>query len=145
MLGNLAEIARGVKLPNPQTSLLDAGFKVRDGCYFLASLMPAATDDLGAQFPDKTSQECFINSIHTYDHCESGELSVALAFIAALLKEWSRTDFKKTLRVVLSYRPDDTVVKWHVVRDGENWLSEDLDDFEESILEISSTEPWPWS
>ena len=109
---------------------------------FLASLAKLDTNITATDFPDKTGHECFVNSIHVEDYVDSNYLSYACSFVNECFDIWRLEGRKDHLNAIISMDEFSTVVKLHVVRDGESWLSENLDEYSEAILLVDSSESW---
>lgn len=129
-------------LPSPNPSAMAGGFRREGECIVLVGTAPASTNVSRDNFPDCTGYEVFLNRIHAYDFCDSGSLIDALGFVSALFTEWVRFSDPRALRAIVSYRSEDAVICWHVVREGEVWSNHDCTDSEEAILEIDSTDQW---
>lgn len=83
-----------------------------------------------------------MNRIHALDYCETGSVADALGFVLELFRLWRTVFHGHTLRAILSCKGEDTVVRWHLLRNGEAWLAGDLEEYDEAVLEIDSTDPW---
>jgi hypothetical protein len=126
-------------LPSELGAVAAKGFIETDGCYFLEELFQNGASVSQRDFPDQTGYECFINSVHVDDYVEGCYLAVALHFAETLLTVWRQRGLPKTLNVIVSSDEMGAVVKCHVVRDGQSWLAEDLNKYEEAIMKVDST------
>jgi len=117
--------------------MVSAGFFVRDDCLLLNYF---STKNRGSikQFTDKTGFECAFNSFHISDYVESGYLENGLKFLWLLLAQPCNESTGKKIRIILSDSEDDVVFKLHVLRAGEDWISNDLEYYTEAILVIDS-------
>lgn len=131
------------RLPPPDASAMAGGFRREGDCVVLVGTAPISTNVSRENFPDCTGYEVFLNRIHAYDFCDSGNLIDALGFVLALFAEWQRFDDPRTLRAIVSYITEDAVICWHVVREGESWSGNDFSHFVEGVLEIDSIDEWP--
>lgn len=129
-------------LPAPLAEAFADGFRQDGGCYVLVGTAPIKTNARRSDFQDDTGFECFMNHIHALDYCETGGVADALGFIAELFRLWRAVYGEQTLRAILSCRGEDAVLRWHLLRDGEAWLADDLEKYDEAVLEIDSTDPW---
>jgi hypothetical protein len=129
----------GKVLPSELAQLLTLGFYEREGCIFLASLATGSTNVSVSNFPDKTGYECFIYSVHVDDFVKSNYLDYACLFVEALLSAWRESVESDTAMAIISSDEFGAVVKLHVARSGESWVSEDLESYEDAILVADSS------
>lgn len=122
--------------------LLASGFFIDDGCAFLAALQTRGGNSRLDSFPDRTGYECFINSIHIDDYVASDFVLQACLFVEALFESWRGVEGTgcRKLQAIISCDEFGAVVKFCLVRDGESWLSDDLEKYEEGILVADSLE-----
>jgi hypothetical protein len=142
MAGQLRPVRPSTSLPAPSAGAFEEGFRQEGGCFVLIGTAPTKTNVRRTDFQDDTGFECFMNRIHAFDYCETGSVADALGFVLELFRLWRAVFHGRTLRAILSCRGEDTVVRWHLLRDGEAWLDGDLEKYEEAVLEIDSTDPW---
>jgi len=121
-------------------AIAKAGFDTSEGCYFLTALLDTVAHMNKASFHDRTGYECFANSVHIEDYVEKGALSQALQFVAAVFSEWTSKGLPIKLVAIISADEPSVVVKFHVKRAFEEWLSEDVEDYGDSIVSIESSE-----
>jgi hypothetical protein len=120
--------------------IIDAGFTVVDGCFLLTALADVTTNATEDSFPDKTGYECFINHIHIEDHVTENFFAESVVFTSALLRKWNDTNCEGHLVVIAALGIDEGTIRCHLKRSNESWLANDLDRFEQAILEISSND-----
>lgn len=123
-------------LPNRLSAILVAGLTERNGCVFLAGLLEGCTSASQQDFPDKTGYECFVNHIHIDDFAASDKVRVAVAFltrVAAMLKAQYRDD---GFRGLIGMDGTDVTVRFHRARANEEWLSNDLEGYEDCVCEF---------
>lgn len=139
---NLSVIELGErKLAPALQAIVERGIDFDDGVCILRALKPGGSRVDRGDFPDKTGYECFVNSIHLADYIKDEFLEEALAFVANIFQVWGNFDRSPILNaIVITSDADDAVVKFHIVRSGERWLSSNLDAYEEGVLEIRSNE-----
>lgn len=125
--GELADIAR-------------SGFVVRDGCVFLRSLESFQMHISLKSFPGRTGYECFVNSIHTDDYVNANFLACALSYLSLVFEAWNKSGLPGVLQGTISGDEFDATVKFHLLRPGETWLSDDLEGYEEAVLTVESTD-----
>lgn len=121
-------------------AIVNRGFDVREGCYFLAALLPAAKNVTRDSFPDRTGYECFVNSIHVEDYDSKAPLCQAIRFVICAFSAWRASVPNLTLMSVVSADEFSVVVKFHVKRPAEQWLSENIEGYEDPILSVESSE-----
>lgn len=126
------------KLPPQLSNLIEQGFYENEGCIFIKSLFEKKTNANSANFPDKTGYECFINSIHVDDYAPSDHLAIACFFVDCIFREWRFRAQRKSLRAIIFCDEISTSIKLHLIRDGESWISSDLEGYEDAILALDS-------
>ncbi|ALQ09848.1 hypothetical protein D172_017010 [Pseudoalteromonas sp. Bsw20308] len=134
-----------IRLGNKQlsTKLLAislSGFVSKDECFFLKDCVEINTNITSQDFSDKTGYECFINSINVDDYVKNSFLEQGILFVREVFNLFRQLDVNKTLNCIMSLDEFGLKVKFHTIRTGESWLSDDLEEFEESILIIDSDE-----
>ena len=134
-------IRRGALAEN-LLELLASGVVIDDGCVFLAALKARGGNSRLDSFPDRTGYECFINSIHIDDYVASDFVLQACLFVEALFESWRGVEVTgcRKLQAIISCDEFEAVIKFCLVRDGESWLSDDLEKYEEGILAADSLE-----
>lgn len=129
-------------LQPPLASLLAAGIVEQDSCLLLAALVNINTNATKHSFPDLTGYECFLNHLHVSDYVDSGEVLIqGLKFGFQLAKQLR--PFSSSSTVILSADPasEDVVIRFHKNRPGEQWLSDDLDQYSEEALMVLTIPP----
>jgi hypothetical protein len=130
----------GKPLDSSLVSLLEDGFIVQDGCVFLSAFFSSETSVTKNSFPDNTGFECFVNSFHIDDYVEDNYLENTMLFIEKLFLVWRLLDYKMDINVIVSLNDFGAVVRFHVIRECENWISSDLEEYEEGILIANSSD-----
>ncbi|MCP3657429.1 MAG: hypothetical protein GY734_14675 [Herbaspirillum sp.] len=123
-------------------SIVDRGFDVREGCYFLGALLPTATNVTKSSFQDCTGYECFVNSLHIEDYDDNNLLSQAIQLASDIFAAWRADMPDLPLISIVSVDETSVVVKFHVKRPTEQWLSENLDGYEDPIMLMESSKDW---
>lgn len=131
----------GKNLPPELLDLLAVGFIEVEGCFFLQSLKKLSLSVSAADFSDKTGFECFVNSIHIDDYVVSEYLSYAFLFVDACFDLWRSFNSGGQLFALISSDEFGVVVKLHLLREGESWLSDDLEKYEDALLCTNSSLP----
>jgi hypothetical protein len=112
-------------------NVLSAGFVEEKDCVLLASQARSCALDRAAT-QDETGYECFINHVHV----ES--LGEALEF-ARRLKNALAASFAGNFVVIVSCDDRTATVRFHRLRAGQTWLSDNLEEYrEEGIAVIDS-------
>jgi hypothetical protein len=83
--------------------------------------------------------------VHIDDYVEDQWLSTALFFAAQLLESWSGNSQGEKLQVIVSSDEFGAVVKAHMLRKGESWISDDIDGYRGPILTATSDESDLWA
>ncbi|MEK6314840.1 MAG: hypothetical protein V4807_10520 [Burkholderia gladioli] len=124
------------------SSLMDVvngGFVLRDGCYFLSLLLKGANVSR-ENFPDRTGYECFVNSLHIEDYDPVLPLAQAIIFIKEIFSIWNVMNEVDLLAAIVMVDEFSVVTKFHVNRVGEQWLSSNIDDYDDPVFFILSSE-----
>lgn len=121
-------------------AIATSGFVTRDGCYLISSLLNLAKSAERDNFHDCTGYECFVNSVHVEDYTSNAPLPQALQFVDQVFICWRATNKDSELAAIISVDEYSVVVKFHVSREGEHWLSENTDGYEDPVLLIFSTD-----
>ncbi|MBW8309100.1 MAG: hypothetical protein K0M45_05620 [Candidatus Paracaedibacteraceae bacterium] len=134
-------------LSNSFFSLLEKGFIYKDGCLLLLENFHKAKV-LNGDFVDRTGYECFVNKIHVEDYIPiSNTIPIeqiylcGLFFLSKTVEKINLLSFKGLYRFILSIDQDEEdstlnsyVFRFHTLRQGEEYLEENLDLYESSIL-----------
>ncbi|WP_080630898.1 hypothetical protein [Burkholderia gladioli] len=124
------------------SSLMDVvngGFVLRDGCYFLSLLLKGVNASM-ENFPDRTGYECFVNSLHIEDYDPVSPLAQAIIFIKEIFSIWNVVNEVDLLAAIVMVDEFSVVTKFHVDRVGEQWLSSNIDDYDDPVFFILSSE-----
>jgi hypothetical protein len=132
----VAESAR--PLASGLAELLRGELVEENDCWFLASLREGARTASLATFPDRTGFECFVNHIHIGDVLETSDVTECLRQglrwadgLKGKLQEHGR------FNVIVSCDDTDCSVRFHWIRPGERWMTDDLESYRaESVLVI---------
>lgn len=128
--------------------LLEPGIPSLDGCWLLASQLPAGASRARDQFPDRTGYEAFVNHIHVADALgRAGERSPGFALGQALalgLELEALLAAHGSFQIVVAAdmdSPADCNVRFYKLRSGEIWIEDDLEGYtHEGILVIETPE-----
>lgn len=138
-----SEITRNLSskypLPDALSKVLHSSFQQQDGCFFLSALLPGATTLSTEDFPDRTGYECFVNKLHIEDYAERDGIEIGLTFADHVIRRFQDKHPEECLRAILSVGGGNCVVRFHVIRPGEEWLAPNLEEYsEEGILVLQS-------
>jgi hypothetical protein len=120
--------------------LLASGFTVIDQCVFLSSLVKLNKNAKIDDFPDRTGFECYVNSVHVDDFVQSNDLEQSILFISEVFAAWNNTMHNGVIRAIISNNEFGTVVKLHLIRENESWLSANIEEYDEAIFVVDSTD-----
>lgn len=115
------------------------GFEARDGCYVLRALSKHANAPR-ARFTDCTGYECFVNSLHVEDYSAEMPFEQALLFGREVLQKWRLEQPSSCLVAILMADDLSVVAKFHVKRQGEQWLSDDIERYEDPVMSLDSND-----
>jgi len=91
-------------------------------------------------FQDCTGYECFYNSIHVEDYDDKMPLLQAMLFVKEVFAVWNMSKPGARMNAIIRADACSVVVKFHVDRPEEKWLSDDIEGYESAILSIDSAE-----
>jgi hypothetical protein len=134
----LLEAERRIDLPAKLSDLLSAGVVDRDGCVFFAQLAKRASSASGSDFPDLTGYECFVNHVHIDDYVEDAdERTLALVGVAFARRVCELLSARSgDFNVIVGTDELSCSVRFHQVRAGEAWLSNDLESYKEEAIAV---------
>jgi hypothetical protein len=88
-----------------------------------------------ADLPDKTGFECFINHVHLRFDGTRQTLIPCLEHAEALQKALLPFTGDRQFRVIVALADDDDcTVHFHQIRQGENWISQDLEGYKSEAM-----------
>ncbi|NOH51171.1 hypothetical protein F0262_24485 [Vibrio rotiferianus] len=118
----------------------ESGFGEKYGCVFLKACMNIETNVSVDDFPDKTGYECFMNSINIDDYVEADYLIHGILLTRKVFSHWNKEKREQDLLAILSLDEFGLNIKFHLQRSGEQLLSDELNDYEESIMVVDSSD-----
>jgi hypothetical protein len=110
------------------------------GCFLLSSAANLQTNATVDRTQDQTGYECFVNHIHIDDHVPEDAARQAICFAAAVLDKWHEQSFEGVFNSIVTVDGDEATVRFHFRRPKEFWLAQGVDEYEEAVLEISSSD-----
>ncbi len=132
--------ADSIKRNNEMYEIAKSGFETIGGCYFLKKLLPYGANVSQRDFIDKTGYECFINSVNVDDYVGNSYLEHGLELVRNALSAWREFNNQEVFVAIISYDDIGAKVRFHLDRMNENWLSDDLESYDEAILIVDSSE-----
>lgn len=119
--------------------IAEAGFEVRDGCFLLRAFAGLSRGSR-ANFSDATGNECFANALHIDDYEDTAPLVQALLFVERVFSVWNATQPALRLAAVVGADEFSIVVRFHVRREGEQWLLDDVEGYDDPVFSVHSEE-----
>jgi hypothetical protein len=132
-----AGIATSIAVVPPDLArLVDEGFDTIEDCVVFHRLAKRMTNTKSSDSPDRTGRECFVNHVHVDDHTPSTsalELA-AIGFAFAKRLQEALPSLGGHFIIIVSSDAESCSVRFHKARDGESWLSDDLDAYGDEAL-----------
>ncbi len=126
----MRKLLNGIKFPKRLVSrlkkILDAGFVQKGGCLLLAS---EPKRSFGGESLNPIGYECLVNHIHVAD------FSQAWLYANSLVKAISLAGVGEC-KVIVSFDGKDATIRFHKVRRGQSWLTEDLEGYQEEAIAV---------
>lgn len=153
LLGNEQVRAMAARpLPPKLQALVYEGFEAPDGLWGFRAMAPRRGSISVEMLHDATGYECFVNKLHLDDFLGEEDVLAPvheqLGCGLRLVKELHRR-LPREERFLILLGCDEThcTVRFHKVRPGESWLTEELECYlDDAILELSNHDdlsPWP--
>ncbi|UEB52301.1 MULTISPECIES: hypothetical protein [Burkholderia] len=139
MKGALSEVRLDGPLNPSLKSIADSGFDLLEECYFLRGLL-GATNVTRGSFTDCTGYECFVNSLHVEDYDSVAPLTQAVLLVKEVFMVWNAMQRTSRITAIISADEFSVVTKFHVQRPGEQWLSDNIDGYDDPVMSIDSDE-----
>jgi hypothetical protein len=127
--------------------LVEPGFMMVDDIVLLKMQEKFAKSVKLDNFPDPTGYECFVNHVHIEDYLSDSELDSnallkqGIALANKIVEELSSLFPGKPFKVIVGANESGCSVRFHLVRSGENWLSDDLDKYGQEAILVLETSP----
>jgi len=126
--------------------LLDSGFTRVDRCVFLKAQEKLRGNGKLEDFPDRTGYECFVNHIHVEDYLDQSDnvsqlvrLGQGVAFAYQMKEGLSSFSANENFRLIVSSDELSCSVRFHVIRNAEEWLSSDINSYEHEAILVLDT------
>ena len=140
MQSQLAKLSAGTHKNKKQHQISTGGFFEHAGCFFLKEFYQSHFDQYTiSQFHDKTGFEAFVNSIHVRDYHDNAFLEYSLNYIRDIFEEFEASIPNRILKASLSLSEDNSVIKFYVSREGQEYLSNDLEGYDSALMEATKS------
>jgi hypothetical protein len=138
---SLGRDAPASTMPEALQTVLSQGIARENDCFLFAANRDGARSAPESRFQDMTGYECFVNLVHVARHGEDDKesLAAALDFAAGtrrLLE--SLPEPRPEFRVILTVDTDSCSIRFHARRNGESWLADDLEKYEEAVAVLDA-------
>lgn len=133
----LSETRLSGSLVDSLKDIADNGFEFLEGCYILSGLL-GATNATRLDFTDCTGYECFVNSLHIEDYDAALPFAQAILFVMRVFSVWNSGQRDTHMTAIVSADEFSVVTKFHAKRYGEQWLSDDIESYEDPVMSINS-------
>ena len=108
-----------------------------NGCIVLKALQNRCPGLKLSDFPDKTGYECFVNHLHITEYIGADNMGIAIGVFYAIAKLAVNDKVSMPLAGIIGFDDTDMTIRFHVVRDRESWLCDDLEEYRyEGIAEV---------
>jgi hypothetical protein len=119
-------------LPDRLQEILASGVIEIGPCVFLKALAEgahASADD----FPDVTGYECFVNHVHIEDYARTNMTAIGVTLLCEISLVLRQRFPERSFRGIIADDENSCTVRFHTVRLGEQWLLDDLDEYEGGV------------
>jgi hypothetical protein len=147
-LENLHDFMHSLALDDTLCRLLTSPLLEVDGCFFLEEFWIKSPHASSSSFPDQTGLECFINHLHIEDYIDSrdalnrlSDLYLAHGFLFAthLKEKLAASRPERCFRIIIAAADGTCTVRFHALREGERWLSDNLEGYREEAVGFIDT------
>jgi hypothetical protein len=140
-------ITSSANLSSELLELVEPGFMVVDDTVLLKTQEKFAKSVKLDNFPDLTGYECFVNHVHIEDYLSDAELGSnallkqGIALANKIVEELSSLFPGRLFKAIVGANESGCSVRFHLIRSGENWLSDDLDKYGQEAILVLETSP----
>ena len=119
-----------------QQDLLLARLIVLDRCYVLDYMYESCRHVRPEAFPDEVGFECFVNHVHIDDYVQERQIQTARAVAEIVNGKFDEAHIVGlTVRHIIARNDTSCTYRFHVVRPGQSWVSQDLEAYaSEAVL-----------
>jgi hypothetical protein len=121
-------------LPGNLDELLMGGFIAHEQCVFFRKLFESKGNATREVFPDDISYECHVNHFHFEGESERELACIGREFCRRARSEWKNSGLSGELQLIISIQERECTLRFHRVRNGLQWLDDDLNLYKEAIL-----------
>lgn len=125
-------------MPPGLFEICSGGFREATEGIVLDALSQRTAHVRADDFLDRTGFECFVNSIHIDDYVGTNYMATAFLLVDACLARWREQRLPGTMRALVSCNEFGAIAKFHLARETESLLAEDLEGYEDPILVVDS-------
>lgn len=144
--GKMETLLRSIRtlpgtLPAKLAKIGNGRLMFADGCIFAQVLYQHRGNATLEAFPDETGYECFVNHIHLDDYADDivEQLRLALTLMRRIKINWRGSKYSKLpAEFIVSANETCCVLRFHVLRAGQNYLDADLDKYKSDAVLVSS-------
>ena len=122
--------------------LVEPGFVRLNDSILLQALTQGARAVSLTDFPDETGYESFVNHIHVEDYIPhekqsaSSLMANSMSLASTLCKMLRQSFPNEAFEVIVSFQDNHYTVRFHKCREGQQWLSDNLDDYQQEALMV---------
>ena len=135
--------AKNCKLPLELQEIVDQGVIFSKGILIFSTNLKTMKHTSSARFIDLTGLECFINKTSVDSYLENPSrkelLGVLISFFYATSKILRTAN--KPIKIIAGFQDDEfltATLRFHLIREGEDWLVPDLESYKEDALMIDN-------
>jgi hypothetical protein len=142
-----SRITDTANLSSELLGIVESGFIVVDGAVLLKTQEKFVKSIKPDNFPDLTGYECFVNHVHIEDYLGDADLGSkallkqGIALANKIMEELSSLFPDKLFKAIVAANESGCSVRFHLIRSGENWLSDDLDKYGQEAILVLETSP----
>lgn len=134
MLLLFEEITSQEKLDPHLLEILNQGFVERDGCYFLKHFYEKCKSLTRKDFIDRTGYEAAVNEFPMNIFVENANFTHTILFVKMLSIYWGELTNGEDINIIVAETNFGFLVRFYVVRDGEEYHDENLENYDEGVL-----------
>lgn len=146
MADALNRISTLPKLHDNLLKIIEEGFVSKGDCLFLKYFFKIRGMPNLIMIHDQTGAEAFVNGFHTDDYVDDDHLGQALTFIDTANRAWLQSPYSESedqLRWLVALTEYGANIKLIKVRALQPYLDDDLEEYEQPILEITYSKQVP--
>ena len=129
-------------LPADLEDILLGGFVSGEGCAFFGKFMEpneiASRDSLGSDY-DEIQYECFVNHFHVKGESDRELVSIAVELFRRAHAIWDNSGLLGELRFIVSVKDQEATIRFHLIREGIQWLADDLNLYNNEAVLVYDT------